>query len=682
MWWLSPQALWRKINSNIRHKLLVLVLFPILVVTPLLLGMAIYWGHSLAYEQLYIKVNTDLSVSQNIFRRIQKDYLTQLEAFAESQAFQQSLKTPKIQAQLQQFQQQQGFSYLALVTPHQTAKQSLLWQQAQQGKAVSGVEIFSHQELKQLDEGLAQVVRLPLLDTQYARPTDRSVEDQGMMVRVLYPLKDQQQNVKAILDAGVLLNGNFELVDAIRDLVYGEGSLPIGSLGTVTIFLDDVRISTNVPLKAGERALGTRVSSAVHERVMMQGENWINRAFVVNDWYISGYTPILDSAGQRIGILYAGFLEKPFREDFWNTLLVLLGLLLLVVIGSTLLTIHGAHSIFQPLERMSDVIQATRQGKTKRVGQVKSRDEIAELAHELDAMLDLLQQQKQAIEQSALELEHKVEQRTLELKEKNQDLSRTIQVLRQTRNQLVTAEKLAAMGELTAGVAHEINNPVAVILGNTDMLAMILGQDAEPVQQEIDLIIEQVERIREIIDNLLQYARPNELTDELDWVDVNEVVEQTFKLIAHLSKTKFFQLEKQCQATQLVKINPHELQQVLINLLRNAIHAIPEQGGVIRITTRNRRLSGVALTVEDNGVGIPEANLNKIFNPFFTTKRKQGEEGTGLGLSLSYGLVHRYGGDISVESQTGETVFTVRLLPEPVVVTDKEVMMQQLYEND
>lgn len=683
MSWLSPAKLWHKINNSIRHKLLVLVLFPILFVAPLLLLMAISWGRSLAYEQLYIKVNTDLSVSQNIFRRIQQDYLGELEHLAESYRFQTTLHANNqaaLQQQLQQFQQQAGFSYLSF-NPAQP-KQSPLWQQAQQGKAAYGVEVFSPSELEQRDKNLLKQVQLPLLDTPHARPTKRTQEERAMVMRALYPVKNEVGQLLGVLDAGVLLNGNFELVDTIRDLVYGQGSLPKGSLGTVTIFLDDVRISTNVSLKAGERALGTRVSHAVQQQVLGQGDNWINRAFVVNDWYISGYTPILDSQGTRIGILYAGFLEQPFHNAFWNTLLILLGLLLIVVIGSTLLILHGAHSIFSPLERINHVIQATRQGKTKRVGAVKSQDEIAELAHALDAMLDLLQQQKQAIEQAAQQLEHKVEQRTIELKEKNQDLSCTIQVLRDTRNQLVTAEKLAAMGELTAGVAHEINNPAAVILGNIDMLAVILGEQAQPVQQEIDLIIEQVERIRDIINNLLQYARSPQPQADLAYIDVNEVVEQTFKLVSHLSKTKHFTLEKHCHATQQVKINPNELQQVLVNLLRNAIHAIPEQGGIIQIHTRDRRLEGVAISVQDNGVGISPEHLNKIFNPFFTTKKQQGEEGTGLGLALSYGLVHRYGGDIQVESQPQETVFTIRLLPEPVEVTDYEVMMRQLHEND
>lgn len=682
---LLPTALWNKLQRNVRYKLLLLVLIPIVLVIPLAVGGAIYWGHNLTYDQLYIKVNTDLSVSKNIFQRLQDDYQHRLERFAESYAFREAWtrnNQTSIQSQLNQLKEAAGFSYLLFHKPPQYAGQSSkLQQQALSGKAATGIEIFSQDALKAISQSLANKVYLPLLETPYAAPSQRKAEDRAMMIRTLYPVKDTAGKVWAVLDAGVLLNANFTLVDAIRDLVYGPGSLPKDSLGTVTIFLDDVRISTNVPLHPGERALGTRVSEVVRDQVLGRGENWINRAFVVNDWYISGYTPVHDIDGKRVGILYAGYLEAPFRNTLWKAIFALIILLVLLLALSMLLSFYSAKSIFSPLERLNRVISQLRSGQQARVGVVKSQDEIAELAHEFDSLLDLLQQRNQEVKRWANELEDKVERRTNELSRKNEDLSHTIHILSQTRRKLVVAEKLAALGELTAGVAHEINNPAAVILGNMDMLSAVLGEDAEPVQQEINLVIEQIYRIQEILNNLLQYARPGTYSAHLETVDVNDVVKQTFQLIEHLGKQKHFTLDATYQATQPVEINAHELQQVLVNLIRNAVQAIPEQTGSIRVSTRDWHQKGVMIDITDNGAGIPDAQMDKIFNPFFTTKQQAGSEGTGLGLSLSYSLIHRYGGNISVSSKLGEgTTFTIWLLLKPKMIEDEKELIEQLFE--
>lgn len=684
-----------KLRKNVRYKLLFLVLTPIVLVIPLAVGSAIYWGHNLTYEQLYIKVNTDLSVSKNVFQRLQSDYQRQLERFAESYAFREAWdkgNKASIQAQLDELKSSGDFAYLLFNEAYRytetdsqikvnLGRPSKLRDQALLGQAGTSIEVFSPEDLQALDPELADSIHLPLLKTPYAAPSERTFEDRAMIIRIAYPVKDTDGKVRAVLDAGVLLNGNFGLVDAIRDLVYGPGSLPKDSLGTVTIFLDDVRISTNVPLRPGERALGTRVSEVVRDHVLSRGDNWINRAFVVNDWYISGYTSILDTDGQRIGILYAGYLEAPFRNDLWKAIFALILLLFILLTLSMLLSFYSAKSIFKPLERLTGVMNVIRSGKQARVGAVASQDEIAELAREFDSMLDLLQQRNQEVQSWAAELESKVDRRTNELTRKNEDLSRTIQVLSQTRRKLVVAEKLAALGELTAGVAHEINNPAAVILGNMDILSAILGDQAKPVQHEIDLVIEQIYRIREILNNLLQYARPGTYSAQLESVDANQVVKQTFQLVEHLRTQKRFELKADYKATRLIEINPHELQQVLVNLIRNAVHAIEARDGLIEVSTRDWQDKGIAIEVKDNGAGIPDEQLDKIFNPFFTTKQQAENQGTGLGLSLSYSLMHRYGGSISVSSKQGvETVFTIWLLCKPKMIEDEQELIEQLVE--
>ncbi len=681
----------RTIRGTIRYKLLVLVLFPILLIMPIVLALAIYWESNFTYDQLFIKVNTDLTVADDIFARLRQDYLNRLGRLAESYSFRTSLESrnaDSIQQQLSKLKAATGLNYLHIVDisgkrlyengPKAYSRSSLSLLAAAQGQPTTGIEVFSAKDLANEDPFLARKYELTLLETPRARPSQRTVEDRGMMIRAIYPVKISSGKIIALLDGGVLLNNNFEFVDAIRDLVYGPGSLLEGSIGTVTVLLDDVRITTNVPLRPSERALGTRVSNEVRTQVLDHGEVWIDRAFVVNDWYISAYEPIIDVNGKRVGMLYTGYLEAPYRSSLWRALAVLALMFIALMFLSAIVAIRGAKSIFKPLETMTAVVHATRSGKAQRIGKVSSQDEIGELAREFDAMLDLLQERSQQIQDWAEQLEDKVTERTAELERKNADLSQTIRLLRQTRQQLVVAEKLAALGELTAGVAHEINNPIQVMLGNLDMLMVELGPALEPAQEEIDLIIQQVYRIQDIIKNLLQYARPNEFAGYMATVDINSLIQDTLKLIQHLRKSVNFSIDLDLQAHRPVVINQQELQQVMVNLIVNAIHALQERDGHIQITSRDWDDRGIAICVKDNGIGMNEDQLGRIFNPFYSTKG-QGE-GAGLGLSVSYGLMRRYGGNITVKSTLGKgTEFTIWLLFEPELIEDEETITEQLH---
>ena len=225
------------------------------------------------------------------------------------------------------------------------------------------------------------------------------------------------------------------------------------------------------------------------------------------------------------------------------------------------------------------------------------------------------------------------------------------------------AEKFAALGELTAGIAHEINNPTAVILGNMDIMIEELDGSTETVATEVALIYEQVYRIRNIVEKLLKYSRASPINLKLVQVDVNRLVEDSVILVRHEADRKLANITTGLTSANCeVKIDAQELQQVLINLLINAIHAI-DKYGTIRISTEVSESDDVIVRVIDNGQGIDIDTIDKIFDPFYSTK---GNVGTGLGLSVSYGLIHRYGGNLEVSSTPGQgTVFTVTLHRDP-----------------
>lgn len=667
----------RVVVGSLRYKLLLLVLFPILVVLPTVFGLTIYWSLNYTYSQLYAKVRTDLLVADDVFARLQRDYLAQLEGFGNSYSFQTALELRDKRGMAEQVAvvlNTTHFDFLRVIgldedlaqarleDPFHARTPSPLLENAYRFvKPGVGVQLFHNEDIEAIDPELAKRIVLPLVDTPRAEPTSRTQENRGLVIRTVYPVRDSTGQLAAILDGGVLLNNNFNLVDDIRDLVYGRGSVPEEGWGTVTVFLDDVRVSTNVPLRRGQRALGTRVSSDVRDHVLGDGQVWVDRAFVVNNWYISAYKPIEDVYGDRIGMLYAGFLESPYTDAYTRAISVLLAVILLTALLAGWLAIRGAKSVFNPIEAMARVVQATRRGEDMRIGQVPSQDEIGQLAQQFDDMLDQIQEHNRRMELAADELEQKVKERTTELTTKNIRLQKTINMLREARQQLAIAGKLAALGELTAGVAHEINNPTAVILGNMDILLRELGSEAGSVKVESDLIIEQVYRIRSIVDKLLRYARPSEFAGYVETLDVHEVVEDTLALVQHEIQKREAIVNKVFASDTVVRFNRQELQQVLVNLLMNALQAIPIGGRIEISCTKSAR--GVELVVCDYGKGIPLEEIGRVFDPFFTKR----EGGTGLGLSVSYGLVRRYGGKLSVQSEEGKwTRFRLYILAQPV----------------
>lgn len=678
-----------RINKNLRYKLLRLILLPIFIVMPIILGMAAYWSQNFSYQQLFMKVNTDLSVTHEAFYQQQRSYLGKLERLGESYTFRSSLYGKDYDAtklELDVLKEEGHFDFLHLLdlkgkwiyepanSGYTRSKHSVLFNEAKLGEAVSGIEIFSQEDLAREKSIDRKLLRLSLIDTPRAKPIDHGVEDRGMILRMIYPIRGTDNQVVALLDGGVLLNRNFEFVDRIRDLVYGPGSLMEGSLGTVTVLIDDVRITTNVPIKSGERALGTRVSQEVRTQVLEQGQNWIDRAFVVNDWYISAYEPIYDVGGERVGILYAGFLETPFSQLHRNALLVLFVLFIIVMLLSSWFAIRGAKSIFRPIEQMTTVVRGTQAGQQLRIGSVNTDDEIGELARQFDSMLDQLQERNLQITDAAEVLEQKVEERTIELQTKNEALKDNIDLLNETRKQLVLAEKLASLGELTAGIAHEINNPTAVILGNMELILSEMATKMEPVKFEAELIIEQVYRIRTIIESLLQYSRTGESSEYIEAININNLIEHTLPLVRHEVETHHVGISLDLNADILIQIRKQELQQVLINLIVNAVQSSCSETGQLTIETNNWDEKGVVINIKDNGPGIEEDKIDKVFDPFYTTK----QNGTGLGLSVSFGLVQRYGGAITVENNpTVGACFSVWLLHEPDLVLETDTRLIQ-----
>ena len=179
-------------------------------------------------------------------------------------------------------------------------------------KGEAGTQVLSEDELLKEGEALAKKAILRLVPTPKAKPTEKVEEVSGMVLKAAHPVIDFNGNVLGVLTGGILLNRNYEIVDHIKDIVFKNARYKGKEIGTATIFLGDLRISTNVMSKEGNRAIGTRAMGEVTKHVLEKGMPWIQRAFVVDDWYITAYEPIRDIRDKIVGMLYVGMLESKY----------------------------------------------------------------------------------------------------------------------------------------------------------------------------------------------------------------------------------------------------------------------------------------------------------------------------------------------------------------------------------
>ncbi|MDI6790084.1 MAG: response regulator [Thermodesulfobacteriota bacterium] len=298
-------------------------------------------------------------------------------------------------------------------------------------------------------------------------------------------------------------------------------------------------------------------------------------------------------------------------------------------------------------------------------------------------------------------LEEMLSERIAELRKSKEEAEQALAKLKETQAQMIHSEKMASVGQLAAGVAHEINNPAAFISSNLKALSdyqsdlsrlvkeyrklvtgledvVARGECGNPLAEQvgairaveaeidIDFVLddaenliretrEGTERIKKIIVNLKDFAHPGE--DKLQSADINKCLESTLNIVWNELKYKAT-VTKEYGALPLVQCYPYQLNQVFMNLLVNAAQAIEKQGEIKITTTADNAY--VEIKISDTGSGIPKENLSRIFDPFFTTK--EAGKGTGLGLHLAYNIIHKHNGTIGVESTVGEgTTFTIRI---------------------
>jgi signal transduction histidine kinase len=235
-------------------------------------------------------------------------------------------------------------------------------------------------------------------------------------------------------------------------------------------------------------------------------------------------------------------------------------------------------------------------------------------------------------------------------------LRRKDEEMRRFNERLLQTEKLAAIGQLAAGVAHELNTPLASISGYAEELGEIVKGREEKVVQYTGVIRSQTERCKAITQSLLNFARKSDI--RVQAVDVNATLREAIDYLRFKKRTPQLAIETDLADVPRVQADPVQLLQVFLSVLVNSADAIVGGG---TITVKSRADKDVLVTISDDGCGIPEENLKKVFEPFFTTKEPG--EGTGLGLSLSYGIMKQLGGSIDLKSKVGEGTEVTIALP-------------------
>ena len=497
--------------------------------------------------------------------------------------------------------------------------------------AVSGTVVLSEEFLSAENPELANRAKIQLLPTPRAAPLSEKEEASGMALAAAIPVLENGL-VLGVLYGGDLLNRSQEIVDRVRDTVFQQEIYQGRSIGTATIFFKDIRISTNVLTPDGKRAIGTRVSSEVKEHVLDEGKNWIDRAFVVSDWYITAYEPIEDIMGERVGILYVGVLEAKYVDVRTKALSIFIlltaaGIALAIGLGYFL-----GSKIMQPVHRLIGASAQVSQGNlSPEIGPL-SKNEIGILQKTFTEMLNSLRERYRR--QKA-----------------------------ESEIRLLQSEKQASIGKLAAGVAHEINNPLTGVLTFTHMLLRRkdIGDD---VRSDLQKIVTATERVRKIVKGLLDFSRQTKL--DIEQLNVNRLVRSAISLVENQALVKGVSLNfKPGEELPLLTLDRDQLESVIVNIILNAFDAM-EPGDSITLSTgigvsaNHASQKGVEIAVADTGCGISPENLDKLFDPFFTTKEVG--QGTGLGLAVSYGIVERHGGTIRVQSEVGRgSTFTIWL---------------------
>jgi two-component system NtrC family sensor kinase len=499
------------------------------------------------------------------------------------------------------------------------------------GKTIDSFEAFAPEILAK--ENLAGQAEVQLKSNDRRAAPPNTFEERGLVMTVAMPLRTSSGRIAGAVLAGRLLNNDLTIVTDIRSLL-GDSA---------TIFLGDVRIGTNAK---GQNVTGTLLDPEL-DRVLSRGEMSQFR----DDRQFGLYEPLLNYEKQVVGALWLGRplslfasinntqekIEKSAesRTNIYIDVAAIISLLLAIGVAS-----FFSRRVTARIDQLRKGAEVIEKGRLDYRLRIDSGDEIELLSKQFNSMASKLEESHQT-------LERKVEERTRELKE--------------SQEAMVQQEKMVGIGQLAAGIAHELNTPLGTIIGYAQMLREDLEQHPElsTSLSDVQEVIGQAGRCRDLVKNLLNFSRRSS-SEKADF-DINDIITKILSLIQHDFEMKGVSVNTEFDAKMpRARVNENEIAQVILNLSNNAADSMPS-GGELTVSTRYDESSHrICITMRDTGSGIKESDRTRVFEPFFTTKEVG--KGTGLGLSICYNIVENHLGSIEFDTALGKgTTFRVYL---------------------
>ncbi|MDD4202393.1 MAG: cache domain-containing protein [Candidatus Omnitrophica bacterium] len=500
-------------------------------------------------------------------------------------------------------------------------------------KEVSGIRVITHNELRNLDEHLVSKVDVDIKYTPKTQPSSLKVLRDAIVAESAVAITDKTGNVTRVVCAGNIINRDYDLVDKIRDLVFEEKTYNGVPVGTVTIFQDDVRIATNVLDENGNRAIGTRVSKIVYDNVVLEGKTWLDRAFVVTDWYITAYKPIKDINGKIIGILYVGILERPFIDMAKNTLLAFFAIVIIMGLIAIIISVLLSSMIAKPVTEMLAAIKRISSGQLKST--VKSKRSIKEL----DQLSDSFNEMANKLDESYEKLQRSKE--GIELLNKN-------------------------YLDLISFVSHELKGILAsTILNAYSVRDGFLGMVNFKQQKALDSITRNLDYLDSTVKNFLDLSRieKNEITVNKRTIKLKEdVVDVSLDNFAKQITEKNITVENLISGDLEMNADKDLTLVVVNNLISNAIK-YGEINGKIIIKASKVADDRTQASIYNDSQPLTEEEGKIIFEKFrrLNTAKTKNVKGTGLGLFITKEIVTSQGGEIFMKPSANgnEFIFTI-----------------------
>lgn len=604
------------------------------------------------FHEAQIRVNMDLRAARAAYTHREQAIRLALDLVSEKTEVLQFSAQPQnlaaLEAIFKQKRAELGLDFLSLCNPAgQVVARSrapyrrgdfvttnFLIQTALTGASVSGKVILNADQMQLEGDGLSEQAFIQFLATPKEHPNLKTSETSGMFLMAAVPVRNQNNDIVGALYGGILLNRNYGMVDEIRDLAFSEKTYKKKEFGTVTIFQWDVRIATNVLKTDGERAIGTRVSEEVYNQVLINKKPWHERAFVVHDWYISAYEPILDPEQKVIGILYVGLLEQKYIDLRNQFIFSFIPLLVLSLIVTLLFSYLLANKLSRHLKHL---VVATQRLEA---GDMDYRIEDKAKFIEFDQLRKHFNHMAQA-----------VKDRDAALSASNEDLRRV------NRNYM----------EILGFVSHEMKNALANMLGSAyNLRDEVVGELNQAQKAMTSILIRNLERLRDMIKNYLDLSRieKGELEARKQLINFQpHVLAPVLEELAGPMELKGVKLALHIPPAFQVKADPDLLKIIIENLLSNAVKYGRDQGK-IEITAEKTN-NKYQLSVWNEGEGIPKEELDSLFSKFkrLKTETSKREKGSGLGLFITKEMVTKQGGEIWAESELGQWVRFTFTLP-------------------